>query len=86
MKYIFGKTNFDLERISPQLQRYIEKQALGGVLVKECYIYKSEELPDSSIGKWEFWAKNYKREKPKFPNLLILEHSKNHFIKPQLTK
>ena len=49
-------------------------------------LYKSEELPDSSIGKWEFWAKNHKREKPKFPNLLILEHLKNHFIKPQLTK
>ena len=49
-------------------------------------LYKSEELPDSGIGKWEFWAKNHKREKSKFPNLLILEHLKNHFIKPQLTK
>ena len=30
--------------------------------------------------------KKLKMEKPKFPNLLILEHLKRQFIKPQLTK
>ena len=29
---------------------------------------------------------NLKMEKPKFPNLLILEHLKSHFIKSQLTE
>ena len=31
-------------------------------------------------------GQNLKMEKPKFPNTLILEHLKSHFIKPQLTK
>ena len=34
----------------------------------------------SSMYIWGFRAKNHKMEKPKFPNLLILEHFKNHFI------
>ena len=35
----------------------------------------------SSMYIWGFRAKNHKMKKPKFPNLLILEHFKNHFIK-----
>ena len=31
-------------------------------------------------------GQNLKMGNPKFPNLLILEHLKSHFIKPQLTK
>ena len=40
----------------------------------------------SSMGKWGGLGQNLKMEKPKFPNLLILEHLKSHFIKSQLTK
>ena len=40
------------------------------------------KILNSSMGKWWVWAKNLKMEKPKFPNLLILEHLINHFIEP----
>ena len=33
----------------------------------------------SIIDKWGVWAKNPKNGKPKFPNVLILDHLKNHF-------
>ena len=45
---------------------------------------KFEQEEKSSIGKCG--PKTSKWQKPKFPNLLILEHLKSHFIKPQLTK
>ena len=38
---------------------------------------------ESSIGKWGL-GQNLKMENPKFPNLLVLEHLKSHFIKPSL--
>ena len=50
------------------------------------FVYKEGVSGVISIGKWGFWAKKHTMEKPKFPNLLILEHLKSHFIKPQFTK
>ena len=40
----------------------------------------------SSMGKWGGLGQNLNMEKPKFPNLLILEDLKSHFINPDLIK
>ena len=74
----------------------VPQRTFGGPIVK-CMVYDSliklnfrrislytrkTNIQISSIYKWGFRAKKPQNEKNKFPNLLILEHLKSHFIKP----